>query len=326
MTRKKTKTGASGLISQALVPYKKQTVVRSRNGRRSRRNPDRLGDKLVTRICGLSDPFCSHARGAKYPDDSSVRTVPFTFEGITTVLTSAAGTQAVFLWPQFTYLPIGFGSTASLPTESAWDARTNAAPLTSVSQYRIVSVGFTLKRISAPLYSSGMVHIRSWPSEAYSPYGSMDIASYSATYSQDIPLQDCSEVAITLEHSSQMPQVFYDVSSDSSTVSGGSSRGFNPVTLYLVGCPASSDVLQIHWVIHYELIFDTATAMAQIATPPPPANPVLTAAANSVTSVIKPVAEHGAAVFGEMVVRAAKTAISRVLLGPTASAVAMIVD
>lgn len=286
------------------------------------RAPRRTGvpPSLISKICGLTDPFCSHAIGAKYPDDSSVRSLPYFHHFRQTLNSDVNGQGALLFMPQWDYYTFTEKATGTFPSVATWNGFASAAPIANASQYRIVSAGFRIRNVTAPLNSSGMVHIRLWPSEKGGEYAGIDLTSYYNTKSLDVALQDCKDVCITVPHTSQMPQAFYPITRDSATVGNWQSSGFTPCTIYVSGVPASSAVLDVETFIHYELQFDATSGLAAASTPPPPANSMLTNAANRVTSVMPGIFQHGVERFGRLIADKAVKTVALYLGGPEALA------
>jgi hypothetical protein len=223
--------------------------------------------------------------------------------------TTGGGEAWQLLCPQYRFEPFTVATLASGPVVNTWQAFGTQSLISGVDKYRIVSAGFILNNISAPLYSSGMVHIRAWPYESCTPMGAIDTTSYSATFSADIPLQDCKDVAIIYSHTAQLPQVFYEELTDTATVVNVISRGFCPVTIYVSGAPPSTAILSLKHITHYELTFEESTGMQQLATPAPKFNPMIADAAATVTSSIKPIILEGTKRVGGYIVDMAKRAL-----------------
>lgn len=264
---------------------------------------------LVDSICGLSDPFCSHARGAKYPDDSSFRTLPFTRHIRTSIITDSTGIAHWMFCPQFYYDPYTTAATSSGPTVTSWNNFGGTAPISTVSSYRIVSCGFVLRNMAPPLTSSGMVRVRSYPIDDLVDFGQVDTSSYNNNASLDVPLQHLSETAVVLQHTSQMPQATYIVNTDTSPVTDTVCRGFAPVTVHLTGCPATLDTVDVEIFINYEIMLEDSNALQQLATPSPPANSILTGAASTVTSTMQPFFADGLKSLSQAIVARATRAV-----------------
>jgi hypothetical protein len=154
----------------------------------------------------------------------------------------------------------------------------------------------------------------------YSAFGTVDLLSYNCTDYVDIPLQDCDDLCIVLPHTSQMPQNFYDAASDPTLVTNYTTVGYSVVTVYVDGAPASTGAIQVREVINFELVFDDSSGNALLALPSPPANPILTGAANKVTSSMTHLFQRGLQAAGRAVFTAAETALVGYFLGPRAAA------
>ena len=277
---------------------------------------------LVSHLCGLTDPFCTHANGAKYPDDSSARTLAYQYHGRTTINSDANGAASMLFLPNYVYQPFVSGTVVAGVT--TWGAMTTSGGTVSgVEKFRIVSMGIRLRRISPPLTSSGMVRVRTIAAELGTTFQSMDCASYARSESMDIALQDCSCVSIIFAHSSQMPQRFYlpaDVTPDTGVINW-TSPGFLPVTVAIDGAPASTGMLDVEFFVNYEFTFDEGSAMGLLATPAPPANTLLTAAASKVTSLASNFFTSTAHALGERLRdRAVKAIMSYTGVGRLATA------
>lgn len=242
--------------------------------------------KAIEQVCGLTDPFCPQARLAKYPDDSSVETMTFTTRSAFTAGTDANGNSAAAFFPR----PAGgyvLGGAVTIATtivtpNLSFDAPA-VAPLTGAVGFRVISAGLKLKSVAPPLTASGMVYIRSFASEVPSSYTAYDGASFSASQCREVPLSGCTDECIIFEHSSQMPQSFYPLAS-TNTLADWVPTGFKPITITVVGAPASSSILYIEFVMHLEYVFADDAALGLACTPPPPANSAVTHAAAKISS------------------------------------------
>lgn len=286
----------------------------------------------VEQVCGLSDPFCKHAIGAKFPDDSSSRTLAFSHRGLTTITTDPGGYAAVMWNPTYSNYPIAYPTDTLGPSGNltTWDSLIPNDLFTQVDSYRIVSSGFVLRSISAPLDASGLVSVRSYGTAA-SELVTVPALSFGNGEALDVPLRLVNELAVVTPHSSQVPQEFYSTGSDGTEVSSWQQVGYDPITIYVSGAPKSVTILSLEYVINYELIFSPVTGMSLLATPPPTAKQYIISAAARVTSTLKPFAEKGVKVIAESVVKAAGTAIGAYFGGPSGALVgykgtAMIVD
>lgn len=241
---------------------------------------------MVSQVCGLVDPFCEHARGAKYPDDSSIRTLPFTFRTTQTLTTNASGSVCAILWPRISsdgsgvYNPATTVGTTVTPATNF--AAATVAALSGFTSYRIVSCGFRVRRISPLLTTSGMVFTRSHAIDLGSEMGVFQGNTYSASQSNDTALADASDLCFIFEHTSQMPQTFYNP--QDTVFATAIPSGFNPATVFVTGAPATTNVAELEFIMHVEYVFSPVAPLALATTPSPPSSALVTAAASAATS------------------------------------------
>lgn len=286
---------------------------------------------MVESVCGIVDPFCVHANGSKYPDFSSVRTLAYTKRSRTTITSDANGYANVMLNLQYQYVPFSSALTYTGNVVTAWNNTASYSSIAGVSGYRIVSAGFIVRHIVSPLNSAGMVYVRQYGSENGAFSSSLDTTTYNATSVANVPVQECKELAVVFQHNSQMPQNFYAWASDANNVINTTAHGYAYGSIAIAGAPASTAILELEFVTNYELIFEDSSDLAQVATPPPASNSILTSAASHLTSTLQPIAERGVASMGRMVVNKAITSLAGLLGGPaaaglTSSALALTVD
>jgi len=275
---------------------------------------------MVERVCGITDPFCSAANGAKYPDGSPVRTLPYTYHGRYS-MSSGVNSAEAFLWhPQFTYDPFTVALTRAGDSVTAWaNFPTATAAFAAASSYRIISSGFILRCVLAPLNASGMLHIRSWTNGDMAKYGTLLTRSYTASRCLDIPIQDVKELCVVTQRSARMPQMFNITSDDSNVVIAGLDNGFTPVSVYITGAPVSTQVFDVEYFVNMELVFADEDGIGLLSTPPPPSNTALTAAAAKVTSAVTTVFHRSVRATAEYVATKAAAAIAGYVGGPMAA-------
>jgi hypothetical protein len=270
--------------------------------------------QYVHSVCGLTDPFCEHARGAKYPDDSSIRTLPFSRTHVVPFSSNANGVQCALFRPSYSYEAAWPMVAISGTTVPAWNDFLDSTSLISgAAAYRIVSSGINIKNVTAPLYASGMVHIRVYSIEDGVSLTGIDFTTYNCSYAMDIPLQDCKDVCVIVPHTSQRPEVFYTVGADTPEVALSATLGYCYITVAVSGAPASSSVLSIKTITHFELVFSAASGTSLLTTPSPTRNPMITDAANYVTSSMKPVVTAGLGAVGRYITDIAKKSLMNVV-------------
>lgn len=275
-------------------------------------------------VCGLSDPFCDHARGAKYPDVSSVRTLSFSREEFFRVTTNGLGNGYALFVPHYSNSMMTTAETiGSGYYVNTWNNFTPAVGPSGVEGYRIVSCGFKLYSTATPMTAKGLVSLRSWPTELLSDMAGVDTLSLTSTSSLDIPLADCHQVTAVFQKTPQLPTTFYQAIGDTAVTNGGS-KGYYPITLLVSGGPENEAVLFVKAITHFELTFNPNDYMQQLATPPPIMNPTIVNAAGSVTSSIGSAlsnfAERGAQAFGLAIENRVKAALSSAFTGSPGAA------
>jgi len=266
--------------SSVTPPRSSTPAPRPKNPKRRSKAPS---SNDVAKICGLVDPFCSHAMGSKYPDASSVKTLPFTVQFEQILSSDAEGELGALLAPQVGFSPVSTTSVVgTVMTQTAFPA----APvpvLSGAQKYRIVSCGVILKSIAPLLTASGMISVRSIPSEVGTNLTLITGNSYGVSQVKNIPLVDLTDTGIIFEHSSQIPTAFYPIET-SALVADWLAPGFTPVTVYGQGLPASTSCIHLQFVMHLEYFFDDGSALALATTPAPQPQPWLTDTSTKLTA------------------------------------------
>lgn len=250
--------------------------------------------------------------GAKIPDHSSAKTLAQTFRGSLTLSTGASGELAYVFYPQYSYLPYASFGAGVLPAVTAWSNFAGSpAAITGSSSYRIVSTGFTLKRLTNDNNSQGVLQLRQWAGESLALYAGTDVSSYGSSVVYNQPFADLETVSCIPARTSHPVGNFLTVSLDSAQLTTAPLNKVAPVTIYVSGGPANTGVLFLEFVINYEVMFDDATALSQISTPPPPHNPLVTNAAAAVTSEVKTFFGNAITDVSKSLARSALSAIGR---------------
>nr|UHS71476.1 MAG: hypothetical protein 2 [Sobelivirales sp.]UHS71483.1 MAG: hypothetical protein 2 [Sobelivirales sp.] len=275
----------------------------------------------VETVCGLVDPFCAAAMGAKYPDNSPTRTLPYSYHGLSTWNMAADGSQAILWHPSYSYVPLTQAFTRTGSNVTVWSNFNALVLIANVSKYRIVSSGFIVRNILAPLNSSGMLHIRSCAVPDGTAVSVFDTLSYNVSASLDVALHNANEVTVITQHSARLPQLFNNVADDVATINWND-NGFTPMVIYVDGAPASSVAINIEYFVNYELIFDDVSGLQQLATPPPKANSMVTSATSIVTSEVSTVFHKSVGTAAKYVANKAAQALLGYFIGPAAVPVA----
>jgi hypothetical protein len=238
------------------------------------------------------------------------------------LITDASGFANVLLRPQYIFRPYTFPSAATGNAVSAWTNFPAATTIAGISDYRIVSCGAIVRRIAAPLTSSGVVYFNSY-STTPSSLALVNTDTFNASNTRSLALQDCKDVPIIFQRDGSLPSVwYYDTAA---AVVNLVPNGFNPITIGVSGGPASAGVLEIEFITHYELRFPDDQGLAQLGVPGPMDTPALSNAASVVRSKLSAFLELAVDRVGGYVADKASKALVN-MLPPPARAVARIVN
>lgn len=236
-------------------------------------------------VCGLVDPFCEHAKGAKYPDDSSSRTLPTEIHYTKTLTTDASGSGAFLILPVVKYDSILTCSVTSPDVFQPYDFTATPVPvLTGASKYRVVSAGLRVRSVAPLLTSSGSVYLRSYSAETATSFAAFTGSTYLCSANKDISLNNLKDEAIIIPRSSQMPQTFYSTTAVTYLANDWTSEGLCPVSIAVVGGPASTAVIAVELIFHIEYIFEEGASLALATTPAPRYSGIITSVANTIKS------------------------------------------
>jgi hypothetical protein len=243
----------------------------------------------MEQACSLVDPFCPAARGAKYVDDSNLRTLTFTVQQDQVVSADANGNLAFYVVPQINWNPITLG-TVTINTDII-TAGFQTAPvvpiLTGAASYRIVTMGYRLKNVAPPLTSSGMINLRTYSNkDGLGLINVINGRSYTASCIRNVALSDMHNELVVVPHTNQMPQVFYDpvAQSPSNLINSWLAPGFCFGTVFGSGLPAGIACIHVEVLMNIEYQFDDGAALGLAATPSPPFNSAVRDAAAHTTS------------------------------------------
>lgn len=236
----------------------------------------------------MSDPFCRGAVGAKYMDLASVRSVSFSTHKRFSMITNGNGIQSYFLAPNYEFDPQAT-STVITGDFAAFGGNFASSGNIQVQACRLVSWGFIVRSIAAPLSASGMVRIRGFvANNASSIAGNVDTGTYNSDFYMDVPLQECRHTAIVGKRSDQTCSNWRSSSSinPSPAVAAAVANGFGFYVLSVVGGPVSTTVADVEVYMNWEVQLLDDQNLQQLATPPPPYDYHISNAAHLVSSVM----------------------------------------
>jgi hypothetical protein len=263
-------------------------------------------------VCSVSDPFCDHALGAKVMDLGSTRSFPISYRTRLTLSSTANGDASVLIAPNYDYTTsmLAFSITSGVAVFSgAMSASGNVA----AESVRLVSMGIKLRSIVAPLSASGITRIRAFgPNSVDAVAGGVDIATFNCDYSADLPVHSLTDTALILRRYDIKAKEFIDPATINPNSSIGASHyhGWGFYMVSLQGCPATTPVLDIEIISHWEIVIGDNDPLMQAATAAPAYKPWLDEAADVVSSTIRPVFSEGVRYATNAVTRAAAQALA----------------
>ncbi len=288
-------------------------------------------ERVVHQTCSITNPFCAAARGSKYPDDTSLPTLPYQLHGNVALSTNASGRAGALFLPGFSY-QYSLDSTVTVPGSPAY-ANLSSFSLTGLlpNSYRLVSWGVRVKSIAAPLNASGMVYIRLFNLAVGTQANSITATGWNAVAAANVPLRTCNDVTITSRPTSRE---FWNYKTPSTTnpdnlTTNWTNPGWSSISVYVEGGPASTAVLDFEVFYNYELTFSDDQSQALLATSSPQPNPMVTKASSYVYSKVAPIFTQGVQKLESYVWSSAKAYLAKAIaarIGPAASMLALTVD
>lgn len=301
MTTKKTKARMSRPPRKGAKPYggrKTTDPVRGLSRTMSNMNVSQApgASRYAHQVCGLSDPFCDAALGAKFPDNAGIRTLPYPRHNRYTITTDANGNGTALFIPNYDYQLFTTGTVNLGATACTFATMTAQPTMTGSDQYRINTAGFRVKRITAPLSSSGMVYIRGFSSHNGSSLTTINPSSYFCDFSSDIALQDCRDVMVLAKRTDIRSKQYHRNTTTTPTINVADwvSPGWGCILVTVVGGPVSVVALELEVRANYEITFQDNESNQILATPSPASNGVVEGVVDLISSEAKTVFLSGA--------------------------------
>lgn len=167
--------------------------------------------------------------------------------------------------------------------------------LSGVATYRIVSLGVRVRRVAAPLSSSGMLHVRGYATKTGGYLPIINPTTYNCDYYSDIAYQDCDEVCIVGRKLDETAKFFVPPleTTPTTVLSDWVSPGWGAFTVSVLGGPASAAVLDVEVFLNMEVTFEDTESTALLTTPAIKPDPLTTAIVERISSEAKTVFENG---------------------------------
>lgn len=288
--------------------------------------PKQASSRSVELVCGISDPFCPAASGAKYPDSASARTLAMPFHTRAAFSTNGTGYYSTMVVPGYEYISFTASSVAGTNT---YVGSTVAGPTLTPEAFRIVTMGVRIRNICSLFTASGMVRVRGFGAKVGTNLATTDAWNYNCDFFYDIPLKDCTEIVVILKRLDISSQDFVPPATcqPANTLASWVSPGWGCVQIGVDGAPISTPVIDIEYFVNYELTFPDSDTMSLATTPPRPPNLAVQTASTTVMNRVGQVFERGARAAATTIAAAASRAIEgavRARLGPLVNGMAAI--
>jgi hypothetical protein len=226
-----------------------QQQVRRQNRRVSRkRKAQPINPILVSKLCALDDPFCSHAIGAVQPGGSGEFTIPVTLKGAATVTTNVNGDAWVLMRACNSDLSLGIYGQGTL-TATVFTDSIGSFPAYA-DQVRLVSGGIKWHDIAPSTTSGGMCQVSTVSDLADVLDG---VAHTPAEIATAYPTRFLDRRDKGLFVFKPTDVIDYQRFQDPTSATGytGVSDPWNNLAMYVTGA-ASTAVIIVEWQMHYE--------------------------------------------------------------------------
>lgn len=265
-------------------------------------------------ICALTDPFCSHAVGAKFPDQGAQRTFTEQVKCMTTISTDAAGNHFASLAPNPLYQSAGAGYAAGTWTVGNFGAVGSAPFMASYVgkgvSYRINSWGAQITVISNAMSACGSVIVGT----GLIGYSDTQVhSSTNYTSSKTFGGTAGSKFAVISKPLNEQATLY-----SQATTPNSYAPGWETIHINTVGGPPNTTHLMIEIVYNIEWYVDFAgmasgqnanDPVMKLASPSPPQNDMLQTARSSVYSALDNIQGGTSRVIGRAIENLATRAL-----------------
>lgn len=282
-----------------------------------RRTPKATLMRHVHHTCSITNPFCPAARGAKWPDGTTGNTMTQQLRGNVIMRSDANG----YLYMQFcAAAPFGYletgaitgggGSPIVATTKTTYTTYASTSLLaTYANAYRVVSAGCIVRCVASATDASG---VATFGTSGVTPTNSA--ITLGLTY-----YQECAIKAIQpgLEFS-WIAAPLGTTAHEFSGLSTGSvmNNDWTALTIEISGAKASTNLLNVEYFINVEFTLSSGQAIAQLASPNPPQNTIVTSSHSKIQSTLGTLIEGGVSVVESKITNAAKSAIGGFMEDP----------
>jgi hypothetical protein len=291
---------------------KKKSKGRKRMANANNNNNPALSE-WKENVCALINPFCAAARGVRWPDGSLAKTLTFTVRGSTTMTVDTNGSGALLINPNFPYgTLVASAMTGSVATVGgAFSPFQNCDPAvagsygTFIKQSRLTCGGVRIMPIAALLSAAGTISILEIRAAAAGTPGTIDVLNPGESEFATRSLSNPIESTFLFKPCGTTARQFAVQNTNSSNYV---SNDWTSLCIGIIGAAASSTPLRVEYVLQFEAQAETGTAMATMATMPPPDEPKMVHTTSAASRMLDSFTEGGALVVDRLIAGAVDAA------------------
>jgi len=270
--------------------------------------------KVIEDICGVVNPFCESAYGAKVFDLGRVRTISLPYIARISFSTDAGGMGAMLFTPQYTNEPFIQGVMTGADA-----SYTNYQPraVSNVVSWRCVTFGLIIRAVQSPLNQAGTVHLRLFSPKTGYAMGTVNVSTYNCDQFYDIPVHELGQgFPVILPRLDAVADLLQDQGKPSSAgglVTNWVSTGWPMLQVGVTGGSLSTYVLDITVYQHTEVVFQDNEGLSQLGTFTVPTTPALKGAVTQVQSSLGAFASKSIEAVATKVTNSAASALANAL-------------
>lgn len=314
---KQTKQPAKETKTRKKTTTLKTVVPQSRTISRERVTTTRPADRtpFYQKICGVTDPFCDHALGARWPDGNALSSLPYRNRTHGTVTSFANGGTVVDFQPD--NMPWGFLSPTSYAAgyyvmPSTYTSITGSVALpTYFTEYRIVSSGVVIRNLMTVMNTSGYLIIsRSTTPTTFGASVAAGTTSFQSVLT--VPITPGMEICIANTPLGSFSRAFHPFTS--SSLSQYISPNWDVIRIEVVGAAPSSSVLDLEFFTSIECLLPVGSVLSQTSPPVLEDNVFIQHVSARIANVASNIVHNSVNAFGRFVYTKAVTSIGQAAL------------
>lgn len=260
--------------------------------------------RAVELVCGLTDPFCRVAKGARWPDGLGQDAMTGQVRGHKALVTYADGRMLGFYTPSISFGDMLSTSAAPFTMPAVMGSCPGGGAVTSYSAtYRVVSAGIVLRNVASAFTTAGYLIVTRHP--RLPAFGAaINAGSVYGTTASTHSLHAGLEIPLIFKEVGTNSRVF----GNANVAAAQPDFGWDVIGVEIVGAPASTAILDVEYVINVEFtLTQTNIGLSQLTTNVSPDEPALARAANVVSTELSNMAWSSIEQFGDAALRAIRS-------------------